>query len=81
MSYRDDKLRYEDYAARVNRVLDHIEARGGDDFEEGWNRLYRDWLSQSGYEPDSRPCLEIYRKDPQRDGSGKYVTDICVPLK
>lgn len=58
-----------------------IEAGNTADFEEGWNRLYREWLPQSGYEPDNKPCLEIYRNDPKKDKSGRYITDICVPLK
>lgn len=58
-----------------------IEAKNTVDFERGWEELYREWLPKSGFEPDSRPCLEIYRNDPKKDKSGRYITDICVPLK
>lgn len=62
-------------------AIARIEAKNTADFEAGWNELYRQWLPQSGYEFNNRPCLEIYRNDPKKDQSGKYITDICVPLK
>ncbi|MFA5155274.1 MAG: GyrI-like domain-containing protein [Patescibacteria group bacterium] len=49
-------------------------------FEQAWDELYREWLPQSGYEPDNKPCLEIYRNDPKKDG-GVFLTDLCVPVK
>lgn len=57
-----------------------IEAKNASDFEQAWDEFYYNWLPQSGYEPDSRPCLEIYRNDPKKDG-GVYITDICIPVK
>jgi AraC family transcriptional regulator len=59
-----------------------IEAKTTEDFEKGWNELYRVWLLKSGHEESNdRPCLEIYRNDPKKDRSGKYIVDICVPIK
>jgi AraC family transcriptional regulator len=63
-------------------AVSRIEAKDTADFEKGWNELYRNWLLGSGHEPDNnRPCLEIYRNDPKKDKSGKYIVDICVPIK
>jgi len=63
-------------------AVSRIEARNTTDFEKGWNGLYRNWLLESGREPDNnRPCLEIYRNDPKKDKSGLYIVDICVPIK
>ena len=34
------------------------------DIRGAWEALYRSWLSGSGYEPDDRPCFEVYRAKP-----------------
>jgi AraC family transcriptional regulator len=47
-----------------------------------WDALYRSWLPDSGYEPDDRPCLEIYRGNPRVGGRpGTLRTDLCVPVR
>jgi AraC family transcriptional regulator len=47
-----------------------------------WDALYRSWLPDSGYEPDDRPCLELYRGDPRVGGrSGAFRADLCVPVR
>ena len=51
----------------------------GEGIKEAWHQLYADWMPRSGYEPDHRPCYEIYRNDPGREG--RFVMDICVPVK
>src|SRR5262245_29288622 len=38
------------------------------DIEGAWDSLYRSWLPGSGYQPDDRPCLEVYRGDPEVEG-------------
>lgn len=47
-----------------------------------WDALYRTWLPGSGYQPDDRPCLELYRGDP-RVGSrpGAFRADLCLPVR
>jgi AraC family transcriptional regulator len=42
--------------------------------------IYGEWLPQSGREPADRPCLEIYRNNPQKTPEHKLITDICIPL-
>ena len=47
-----------------------------------WDALYRSWLPDSGYEPDDRPCLELYRGNPQVGGRpGAFRADLCVPVR
>jgi len=50
-----------------------------DQFQEAWNSVYRDWLPDSGYQPDDRPCYELYRG--HGDKGGKFDVDICIPVK
>ncbi|HEY7437171.1 MAG TPA: GyrI-like domain-containing protein [Methylomirabilota bacterium] len=47
-----------------------------------WDALYRSWLPDSGYEPDDRPCLEVYRGTPQAGACpGPFTADLCVPVR
>jgi AraC family transcriptional regulator len=49
---------------------------------EVWGRLYRSWLPGSGYEPDDRPCLEVYRGEPEvSDRPGTFRCELCVPVR
>jgi AraC family transcriptional regulator len=50
-------------------------------FAEAWDDLMGKWLPQSGYQPDDRPCYELYRNDPKTHPEGKFIVDICVPVK
>lgn len=49
-----------------------------DEFSKAWNWLYGKWFPDSGYQPDDKPCFEIYPEQPK---DGIFVVDICVPLK
>lgn len=48
------------------------------DFQQAWDWVYGVWLPSSGYLPDDKPCFEMYPEEPK---DGKFVVDICVPLK
>lgn len=48
------------------------------DFQEAWNWVYGQWLPTSGYQPDDKPCFEMYPEEPK---DGKFIVDICVPVK
>lgn len=50
-------------------------------FAEAWDELMGRWLPESGYQPDDRPCYELYRNDPKTHPEGKFIVDICVPVK
>lgn len=46
-----------------------------------WMALMRDWLPQSGYQLDGRPCFEYYPPDATYDAaSGTFSCDIVIPL-
>ena len=47
-------------------------------FEEAWDWLYGQWFPESGYQPDEKPCFEMYPEEPR---NGKFIVDICVPVK
>jgi AraC family transcriptional regulator len=47
-------------------------------FGEAWQWLYGQWFPSSGYQPDDKPCFEMYPEEPK---DGKFTVDICVPVK
>lgn len=50
----------------------------GDEFMEAWQWVYGEWFPNSGYQPDDKPCFELYPEEPK---DGVYTVDICVPVK
>lgn len=59
----------------------HMIARfelNGQEFQQAWDWVYGQWLPQSGYQPDDKPCFEMYPEEPR---DGKFIVDICVPVK
>jgi AraC family transcriptional regulator len=48
------------------------------DFQTAWEWVYGQWLPNSGYQPDDKPCFEMYPEEPK---NGKFTVDICVPVK
>ena len=52
-----------------------------DEFQDAWNYVYGQWLPQSGYQPDDRPCFERCCNDPATHPEKKHIVDICVPVK
>ncbi len=51
---------------------------GPQDFQQAWDWVYGQWLPASGYQPDDKPCFEMYPEEPK---DGKFIVDICVPVK
>ena len=47
---------------------------------EAFQRLYGEWLPKSGYVPDDRPALEIYRNNPYDTPANDLITDLLIPL-
>jgi AraC family transcriptional regulator len=47
-------------------------------FFSGIEHLYKHWLPDSGFVPDDKPFLELYREE--EPGTGKLLVDFCVPL-
>lgn len=53
-----------------------------DSIRGAWEALYEFWLPASGYEPDDRPCLEVYRGNPAvGGGAGRFRCELCVPVR
>ncbi|TFG82268.1 MAG: hypothetical protein E4H20_08040, partial [Spirochaetales bacterium] len=50
-------------------------------FGEAWNALMGEWLPASGYQPDDRPCYELYLNDHEKHPQKKFIVDICQPVK
>jgi AraC family transcriptional regulator len=61
-------------------ALGHFELNV-DEYEQAWKIVYGDWLPQSGYQPDDKPCFEIYHNDPETHPEKKHIVDICIPIK
>jgi AraC family transcriptional regulator len=91
-----DKLRYdacvvvgEDFKAdRMVNVADlpggkyavtHFEGASAG-LSEAWDTFFTAWLPGSGYQPEDRPCLELYRNDPQRLPD-RLRCDLCIPIR
>ncbi len=53
---------------------------GEKDYEAAWQAVMGEWLPSSGYQPDDRPCMEIYRNNPEEHPEHKCVVDICIPV-
>jgi AraC family transcriptional regulator len=51
------------------------------EYAKPWDALVGDWLPGSGYQPDHRPALELYRNDPATDPEGKFELEVCLPVK
>jgi len=47
-------------------------------FQDAWDWVYGKWLPESGYQPDDKPCFEMYPEEPK---DGNITVDICVPVK
>lgn len=48
------------------------------EFADAWQWIYAKWFPESGYQPDDKPCFEMYTQEPKDD---KFIVDICVPVK
>lgn len=48
------------------------------DFQQAWDWVFGQWFPASGYQPDDKPCFEMYPEEPK---DGKFIVDICVPVK
>jgi AraC family transcriptional regulator len=50
-------------------------------YGEAWDRLIGEWLPQSGYQPDDRPCYELYLNEPRKHPESKHIVEICEPVR
>ncbi len=54
---------------------------GADEFKCAWDFIWGEWLPESGYQPDERPCFEVYMNNPNEHPEHKSIVDIYVPVK
>lgn len=47
---------------------------------QSWNRTYRDWLPQSGFEPRDEAPFEIYLSNPKQIPPEELRTEIWIPI-
>jgi AraC family transcriptional regulator len=52
------------------------------EIEGVWDRVFAGWLPGSGYQPDDRPCYELYRGDPSVGGRpGVFRCELHLPIR
>ena len=55
---------------------------GAHEISEAWNQVFSAWLPESGYQPDDRPCVEVYRGHAGVDGKpGVFRCELCLPVR
>ena len=58
----------------------HVEV-SFDEFGDAWDKLVGEWIPENGYQSDDRLCYELYLNDPKQHPEGKFIVDICEPVK
>jgi len=51
------------------------------EFKSAWDFIWGEWLPDSGYQPDDRPCFEVYMNNPNEHPEHKSIVDIYIPIK
>jgi AraC family transcriptional regulator len=46
-----------------------------------WDRMFATWLPNSGFQPDDRPCLELYHNDSGPERDGHFRCELCLPVE
>jgi AraC family transcriptional regulator len=75
-----------------DRLVDVMDVPGGryaiasfvgtaHEIEGVWDRVFAGWLPGSGYEPDDRPCYELYRGDPSVDARATFRCELHLPVR
>ncbi len=50
------------------------------EFQQAWNTMCL-WFTESGYEPGDGNTYELYHNDHRDHPEGKFIVDICIPVK
>jgi AraC family transcriptional regulator len=45
-----------------------------------WERVFAKWLPDSGFEPDDKPCIELYG-DREPDSTRTFTCELCLPVR
>jgi len=51
-----------------------------DNFQQAWEDAFA-WIVSTGQECDDKPCYEVYHNNAAEHPEGKWIFDICIPLK
>ena len=51
-----------------------------DSFQQAWEDAFA-WVVNRGYECADLPCYELYHNNAEDHPEGKWIFDICIPLK
>lgn len=51
------------------------------DLREIWRQFWPGWLFESAYQPADKPCFEIFQTIGDMDPRGKWIIDLCMPIK
>ncbi|MGH2398884.1 MAG: GyrI-like domain-containing protein, partial [bacterium] len=47
--------------------------------QDAWDAVFQSWLPDSGYQPDDRACVEVYRGRPDIDARpGVFRCELCL---
>jgi AraC family transcriptional regulator len=93
-----DKSRYDaavvvPHDFKADRLVDLMDVPGGayavaqfsgtaHDIVEAWQTVFASWLPGSGYQPDDRPCYELYRGDPAAERKTRELRcSLCLPVR
>lgn len=52
-----------------------------DNIANAFRQICGQWMPDSGYQPDDKPCIEIYYNDCSKEPDRKCIADICIPVK
>lgn len=53
-----------------------------EEYQEVWDKVYKEWLPESGFQPDDKPSFEMYDSDCKtKEGEYEHVVKICLPVK
>ncbi|MDC0680118.1 AraC family transcriptional regulator [Sorangium atrum] len=46
-----------------------------------WDQLFGRWLPESGYQPDHRPCFELYQGEFHDPKTNSFRCELCLPVR
>ncbi len=49
--------------------------------EEAWDIVFREWLPNSGFQPDDRNYYLNHLNDPKTHPNNSHIVDMCLPVK
>lgn len=57
----------------------HFEVKP-ENMQQAWEDAFT-WFCARGYECNDKPCYKLYHNNAADHAQGKYIFDICIPLK